>query len=836
MTDSDTEMGFDPATLLQMDMDDAGTDYSGGVDVSGDVDIGSESDTGAGSDQQTPTKNDNGNGSVKLKSFEDEKQFIALMELANGVQREEMDARAKHFDQSKYNSLHIIKRSYSHCTMCNVHIPIIVNKPDLFVGHPILKTLVCMKCFKFYGDGNFDRGDDGVDLYCRWCAEGGLLFCCSSCPNVFCKGCVKKNFGLPEVKKIDESDSWNCYVCEPKHLWGYRGMYATISQFLIDLKNTLPADQRNLDLSSCCVYNEEKKAYVKTQNKIISPYSPGVFIPQIKVKMGPPIITASTRSPVLSNHNNIVPREEEDSGSQVNDFFSNGHFLEAALPPLPPPLKPITPIVRAANTLPRGPFIVIRQQIPGQQLIRPKNLSMLQAMPPRGPPALVRRTVPTLLRPTNPGAVRRTFSPSTVVRLRTSTPQLRTSSPQSYMIRTPNNVSALAKKPSSSLLSSPGQITPAAPAPSADWFNNILDQAMLSADFYKDEIVKLKLNAMSLHRKNNINYSTDSGVLNTVRSLNWIMKSILEQGLDIRRSISKQYPKTESSQESVNMARLHKMKGVPLYSPPQPASPVTVSQTQRKQSFNSNTTVRAVTTPTAGVPYRAMNGNKSSSGDVVDLVSDDEDSVPVRPRLSAALTISPVRTSIPIMQRTPLTPTPSNRLSLPAQPIKSSPLSGGKRRRRKKKLGSDDSEDDDYIPRANPTVMKKRKKSNLTSPQSAQGPKLMVTNVRSLQSGKSPAPRSKSSNNMSLTSYMNQVSEDVMAQVCQLGASGSDSSDVEEILPEPARDPLEDDDKDDWITKNPTAYEKYCLQYDLVKDWYIGVKTMDVTERTEGTT
>lgn len=35
MTDSDTEMGFDPATLLQMDMEDAGSECSAGVNISG---------------------------------------------------------------------------------------------------------------------------------------------------------------------------------------------------------------------------------------------------------------------------------------------------------------------------------------------------------------------------------------------------------------------------------------------------------------------------------------------------------------------------------------------------------------------------------------------------------------------------------------------------------------------------------------------------------------------------------------------------------------------------------------------------------------------------------
>lgn len=61
----------------------------------------------------------------------------------------------------------------------------------------------------------------------------------------------------------------------------------------------------------------------------------------------------------------------------------------------------------------------------------------------------------------------------------------------------------------------------------------------------------------------------------------------------------------------------------------------------------------------------------------------------------------------------------------------------------------------------------------------------------------------------------------------RLDSGGSDSSDIEEIDPQPVRDPLVDEEKDDWITQNPTAYEKYCIQYDLVKDWYIAVKTMD---------
>lgn len=72
------------------------------------VDIGADSDTGA-SDHQTPTKNSD---DIQLKSFEDEKQFIALMELANGVSMEEMDARSKFFDMNKTSSKYILIRMF----------------------------------------------------------------------------------------------------------------------------------------------------------------------------------------------------------------------------------------------------------------------------------------------------------------------------------------------------------------------------------------------------------------------------------------------------------------------------------------------------------------------------------------------------------------------------------------------------------------------------------------------------------------------------------------------------------------------------------------------------
>lgn len=833
MADSDTEGSFDPAALLQMDMEDAGSELSAGLDMAVEpfVDIGADSDTGA-SDHQTPTKNSD---DIQLKSFEDEKQFIALMELANGVSMEEMDARSKFFDMNKTSSRYILSRTYSHCTICDAHVPIIVNKSN-YMGHPILKMLVCKSCFDFYGDGNFDRGEDGVDLYCRWCAEGGKLFCCSTCPNVFCKKCIRLNFGQSEVKLINDSESWSCYVCEPKLLWGFRGVYATVSQILNDYKNassvTLPDEDRTKDLSTCCTYRTDLKQYLKSQNKLMNTYCEGVQVPQIKPKYLP---AAPRKSNVKPMHEQSQPQHNDMNGD-VSDFFANGHFLEPALPALPPPPPPPRPVAQPNRTImirPRIPQLrpvhQLQQRPPTHQLlIRPRNLSNLlqnSVNTARTPPAiLMRRSTPTILRTTlqSPRFVPRGGQP----RFNAPSPQPRFKNPP-FAIRTPNKSTPPPLTPTNRVNTNINNTnTEPNINPTQQWFSNILDQALMSADFYKDEIMKLKLNSMTLLSRGKLNMKSDTQVLNTVKSLNWVMKSMLEQGLDIRRTISRVYPKMDSTSETINMARLHKVKGVPLsmYVTPPPSTPVATPATVSRPRIIS-TAPRVINSTTVA----RVNGK--NSGDVVDLVSDDEDDNRAIVPRKQGLTITSVhslnsRGSLPNITRSPLTPTPFNRLSMPATQLSKSPA----RKRKKKKLGSDDSEDDeDYIPKANPTIMKRRRKSNggfLNKPNSmSTTPQLLVTNIRSLQDETNDDSSSAPSTTLS---YLNQVSEDVMEKVLQLD-SGNESSDIEEVDPDTSKDPLDEDARDDWITQNPTAYEKYCVEYNLVKDWYIAVKTIDTS-------
>lgn len=61
-------------------------------------------------------------------------------------------------------------------------------------------------------------------MFCRWCANGGSLYCCSYCSNTFCTKCIRRNFTSLVRKKIEADEKWKCFVCNPSDLYSARAV------------------------------------------------------------------------------------------------------------------------------------------------------------------------------------------------------------------------------------------------------------------------------------------------------------------------------------------------------------------------------------------------------------------------------------------------------------------------------------------------------------------------------------------------------------------------------------------------------------------------------------
>ncbi|KAG5311766.1 ATRX regulator, partial [Acromyrmex insinuator] len=156
-----------------------------------------------------------------------------------------------------------------HCTACDIHIGSAPAQAHNMFEHPVLRTLLCSSCRDFYGDGCFEQGDDATDMFCRWCANGGNLYCCSYCSNTFCYKCIRRNFSSLVRKKIEADEKWKCFVCHPSDLYNARAVCWALLQHVQTVKRILSQDKKmsaqeieekmNLDESTCCPRRSKRK-------------------------------------------------------------------------------------------------------------------------------------------------------------------------------------------------------------------------------------------------------------------------------------------------------------------------------------------------------------------------------------------------------------------------------------------------------------------------------------------------------------------------------------------------------------------------------------------------
>jgi len=117
------------------------------------------------------------------------------------------------------------------CTSCFRGVSMALNTAGGMWRHALLGVPTCKKCREFYKDGDgWEKDDEGLDIYCRWCAQGGEIILCDKCPKAFCRTCVQRNMGRKKLQEITNADEWKCFCCDPKQLYEMQALYWAVWQ------------------------------------------------------------------------------------------------------------------------------------------------------------------------------------------------------------------------------------------------------------------------------------------------------------------------------------------------------------------------------------------------------------------------------------------------------------------------------------------------------------------------------------------------------------------------------------------------------------------------------
>uniref|UniRef100_A0A0C9RMJ5 ATRX_1 protein n=1 Tax=Fopius arisanus TaxID=64838 RepID=A0A0C9RMJ5_9HYME len=323
-----------------------------------------------------------------------------------------------------------------HCTSCDTHIGSAPAEAYNMQEHPILKVLLCAACREFYGDGTFEQGDDATDMFCRWCANGGNLYCCSYCSNTFCQKCIRINFDADVRKQIEADEKWKCFVCYPAPLYSHRAVCWALLQHVKTLSRILTADRvmtpkeilakMELDDAQCCpgrkAKRKRKASVSSSDNESVTSKTSRTSSRTRKrsIKRRRATSGDSNDTPNGTRYIPIAPKKSDDDdithllNPEQTMVEGDGETLILPGNPRIPSLKPISTSALVRSPLTRGPRVIP---------IRP--LRRIESLPPGATPQLITRlpgfrtaapmvTIPTrpVLMSTTPGAsggIRRSF-------------------------------------------------------------------------------------------------------------------------------------------------------------------------------------------------------------------------------------------------------------------------------------------------------------------------------------------------------------------------------------------------------------------------------------------
>ncbi|KDR14567.1 uncharacterized protein LOC110834394 isoform X2 [Zootermopsis nevadensis] len=268
---------------------------------------------------------------------QDESQDFASHEVLILESQPETDfcEEEKQYFDLVFNDLKKVMYMRLHCTVCGCHIGCAPTAAFIMASHKFLHVLICIDCEAFYENGGFPCDEDGSETFCCWCGQGGQLFCCSLCPSVFCKKCIRRNLGQKTVQMIQKCSDWTCFRCYVRPIWEHRALCWGLSKFLKEqskAENTIPADVAEkcpgFNLSLCC--QGEKHGHLRAHQPLRS-IVPPVARDTLKVKNMRTLMSPSSEMNILRNTLILGRQALDTTSSSITKMSLNTDCGEADL-------------------------------------------------------------------------------------------------------------------------------------------------------------------------------------------------------------------------------------------------------------------------------------------------------------------------------------------------------------------------------------------------------------------------------------------------------------------------------------------------------------------------